>query len=122
MESRLSVSIRVHPGLKNLHGRHGRSWDELQPHCCEGRHTQQQPAVPPALNVGFAISAGLVTNRQIEDAQVEFCRAKQQVEIAERIEIAEIRAMARDGLVVFSEEHLGAAERVLDRLAKQPRE
>jgi len=73
------VSIRVHPWLKILReGRHGRSWDELQSRGGEGRHAQQQPAVPPALNVVFAHKCGPGNEWQIDDAQIEFGRAKQQ--------------------------------------------
>ena len=49
-------------------------------------------------------------------------RAEQQIEIAERIEVAEVGAVGRDALVVGAAQHLGAAQRVLDRLPEQPRE
>ncbi len=54
--------------------------------------------------------------------QIQFRRAEDQIEIAERIEIAEIGTVPRNGLVIRAEENLGAAKRVLDILAKQPAE
>src|SRR6185295_20079494 len=83
---------------------------------------QQQPAVPPALDVGLAVGARLIPNRQINDAEVEFGGAEQQVEITERIEITEVGAVAGNRLVIRTEENLRSAQRILDRLPEKPTE
>ena len=65
-------------------------------------HAQQQPAVPEARDVGFAVFARGVADRHFGGLQVELGGAEDQVEIAERIELAEIGAVARDLVVVAS--------------------
>src|SRR5438093_1721597 len=75
----------------------------------EGDHPQQQPAVPPATDVRLAVGARLVAHRQVEDLHVEARRAQQQVEIAERVELAEVGAPRRDAFVVGAAQHLRAA-------------
>src|SRR5205085_792854 len=72
---------------------HRDSREKLQPPCRKPRHAQQQPAMFPARDVRLAVSARVVADRQIDDPRVQFRRAKQQVEIAERIEVAEISAI-----------------------------
>src|SRR6266540_5512021 len=63
---------------------------ELQPPCGERHHTEQQPGMSPALNIGRAVGALTVPNGQVDDAQREPCRAEQQVEVPERVEVAEV--------------------------------
>ena len=65
-------------------------------------HAQQQPAVAPALDVRLAVRALAVADRHVHDAQVQLRRAEEQVEVAERIEVAEVRAVGGDPLVVSS--------------------
>jgi hypothetical protein len=76
--------------------------------------------VAPALDVRLAVRAGLITDWQIEDPQVEFRGAEQEIEIPERIEVAEIGAIAHNGFVVPSKKHFGSAKCVLDRSVQQP--
>ena len=85
-------------------------------------HAQQQPAVAEARDVGLAVRALVVADGQVDDAQVEARGAEQQVEVAERIEVAEVGAVGGDALVVRAVERLGAAQRVAHLLAEQPRE
>ena len=89
----------------------------------EPHHFQQQPAVPKTRDLGLAESARLVMDRRFDDFQVLLRRAEDQIEVAERIEIAEIVALPRQHLVVLSQQHLGAAQRVrqpgIDEIAEQ---
>src|SRR5687767_12254349 len=80
---------------------------KFQAHGGEPDHPQQEPTVAPARNIGFAISAGTVTDRQVEHAQIQLGGAEEQVEIAEWIEVAEVGTVARDLFVLRSKQHLG---------------
>src|SRR6266480_4763446 len=96
--------------------------NELQSASSERHHAQEQPAVAPTLDVGLTVGSGLITNGQIRNAQVEFRGTEEEVEIAERIEVAKVSAVAGDGIVVGTEQNLGSAKRVFDRLPQQPAE
>ena len=74
----------------------------------------------PALNVGVAIGAFAVADGQVDDLEIVFRRAEDEIEIAEGIEIAEVGAIARRSLRSAPAEHFGPAERVLDTLTQQP--
>src|SRR5947199_4976522 len=76
----------------------------------------------PSVDIGFAIGPRAISNRQIHQAQIELGRPEEQIEITEWIEITEIGAVPRDGLVVFAEKDFGATESVFDLLAEQPTE
>ena len=62
-------------------------------------------------------------DRRLDDLEVLLRRAEDQVEIAERIEIAEIVALARQHFVILAQQHLGAAQRIgqarVDEIAEQ---
>src|SRR4051812_7658228 len=75
----------------------------------------------PTLDVGRAVIAGTVTDRDFYDLQAQPGCTEQQVEVAERVEVAEIGAILRDARIVGFPQDLGPAEGVLDRLPKQPR-
>ena len=64
------------------------------------KHPQQQHSVSPALDVSVAVSAIAIADRDITDFEMEMIRAENQIEIAKWIEIAEVRAIRRDALVV----------------------
>ena len=53
----------------------------------------------PPLDVGRAVGALAVSDRQLDDLEPELRGAEQQVEIAERIEVAEVCAVGRERLV-----------------------
>ena len=53
-------------------------------------HPQQQPAVLKTADFGRSVSARIVTNGHLDDFQIQANRPENQIEIAERIEIAEI--------------------------------
>lgn len=70
----------------------------------------------PAGDVGRAVGPLAVADGKVDDLQVEFCRAEDQVEVAKGVEIAEIGTVGGDILVIFPPHDLGAAERILDGL------
>src|SRR5688572_26918443 len=88
---------------------------EFQPHGRETDHSQKEPSVTPARDIGFAVGARAVTDRQVEHPQIQLGGAEKQIEIAEWIEVAEVRAVARDLFVLRSKQHLGAAKSIFDR-------
>jgi hypothetical protein len=67
----------------------------------EPHHLQQQPVVAKPGDLGLAEGPRLVVDRRLDDFEILFRGAEDQVEIAERIEIAEIVALARQHFVVF---------------------
>src|SRR6202035_4003978 len=91
----------------------------------EPDHLQEQPAVPKTRYLGLAKGTRLVMDRRLDDFEILFRRGDDQVEIAERIEIAEIAALPRQHFVVLAQQYLGAAQRVgqpgIDEIAEQIR-
>src|SRR5579863_1371178 len=89
----------------------------------EPDHLQQQPSIPEARYLGFAEGARLVVDWRLDEFQILFRCSEDQVEIAERIEIAEIAPLAREHLVILAHENLGAAQRIgeagVDEIAEQ---
>ena len=75
----------------------------------------------PALDIGFSVRPFPVTYRQVHDSEVQSGRAEDQVEIAERIDLAEVGTVGRDPLVICLAQNLGPAQRVLNTLTEQPR-
>src|SRR5580700_1902352 len=76
----------------------------------------------PAFDVGGAIGALTVPDRDIGDVQTELARAEKSFEIAEGVEIDEIAAVGRDLFVMGAAQRLGAAESVLELLAEHETE
>jgi hypothetical protein len=95
---------------------------EFQPPQRESEHPQQQPSVRPALDIGLPVSPFVIAHRHVDDLEVELGRTKYQIEVAERIEIAEVGSVGGDRIVVGPAQNLGAAQRILDVLAEQPGE
>src|SRR6185437_14565571 len=75
-----------------------------------------------ARNLGLAIGPTGVPDRHFDDFQGQLRGAEDQIEIAERIEIAEIAASGLEPLVVGAPQHFGAAQRVGETLSEQPAE
>src|SRR3990172_3335420 len=96
--------------------------NELDPAGREEDHAKEQPTVLPPLDVGPPVGPALVTDGQVEDLQSEPGRAEEEIEIAKRVEVPEVRPLGGDALVVASPQGLGAAQRVLDGLSQQPGE
>ena len=76
----------------------------------------------PALNVCFAVRALAVADREVDDFEVQASGAEDEVEVAKGVEIAEVRAVGGDAIIVGPAQDFGAAESVLDALAEQPGE
>src|SRR5262245_8550424 len=76
----------------------------------------------PSMDLRRAVRAFTVTNRNIADLEVQLSRAKQKVEIAERIEITKYVAVLRHPKIIPAEERFRTAQRILDGLSQYPRE
>src|SRR5579859_8067354 len=74
--------------------------DELDTARGESDHLQQQPAMPPALNIGLPITSRPVTDGDLHDLEVEPRGAEQQIEVAEGIEIPEVGAVVGNPAVI----------------------
>jgi hypothetical protein len=67
--------------------------NKLQLESCESDNLHEQPAMFPTMNIRLSIEALFISNRNIQDFQVELTGPKQQEEIAERIEIPKVRSV-----------------------------
>ena len=76
----------------------------------------------PSLDVCFPVGAFGIPDRKIHKLEIVFRGSKEQIEIAERIEVAEVRTVGGNGVIRPLAEGLGAAQRVFDVLAQQPGE
>ena len=63
----------------------------------------------PALNVCRSVGPGAITNGKINDLQSQLGSAKNQVIVAERIEITKIRPVGGNQLIIAFPEDLGSA-------------
>ena len=72
-----------------------------------------------AADVGRAIGTGEIMDGNLDDLQIQFRRTEDQIEITEGIEIAEVRAVGGDLIVVGAVKDFGAAECVLEPLVEQ---
>lgn len=73
----------------------------------------------PALDVGLSVHSLPVTDRQVDDLQIEFGRPENEIEIPERVEISEISPVFFDLQVILPAQDLGPAKGVLDRLTEK---
>ena len=78
-------------------------------------HLEQQPTVPPALDIGRAVSSPPVTDGYLNDSQIQFGSAEQQIEIAKGVKVPKILPVFRDTLIVILPQHFGPAESVFNR-------
>src|SRR5437879_3776285 len=88
----------------------------LEPEESENGHLEQQPAVGKPPDVRGPVIPFQVMDRDLQDLEVELGGPEEEVEVAERIEVAEIPAISFDAAVILAPEHLGAAERVIHPL------
>src|SRR6195256_5432180 len=72
----------------------------------EPHHFQQQPAVAKPGDLGLAEGACLVMDRRLDDLEILFGGTEDQVEVAERIEVAEIATLPRQRLIILSQQNL----------------
>src|SRR5205085_9927639 len=75
--------------------------DRLELAVGKPHHLQQQPAVAEPRDLGLTEGTGFVVDRGLDDLQVLLRRSKDQVEIAKRIEVAEIVALTCENFVVL---------------------
>src|ERR1043165_7962001 len=73
--------------------------DEFQPARGKEGHAHQEPSVRPAPDVGLAVHPFAIPDRQFDDLERLARRAEKQIEIAKRIELAEVGAVTGDGLI-----------------------
>ena len=71
-----------------------------------------------SMDIGSAVGPFLVANRHFQNLEIELGRPEQQVEIAEGIEISEIRPAGRDAFVVSPEQYFRSTERILNSFAE----
>src|SRR4051812_22263219 len=84
---RASINPRAFPESSTTSGIHGPpASNGLEFAIGEPYHFQQQPAVAKPRDLGLAEGACLIMDRRLDDFQVLFRGAKNQIEIAERIE------------------------------------
>lgn len=76
----------------------------------------------PASNVRRTICAFPVTDRQVNDLEIEFSGTKQEVEVTERIKATKVGTVDLDQIIVVLPKGLCTAQGILDRLPKQPGE
>src|SRR5262249_22832424 len=69
---------------------------ELELAEAEHRHAQKQPAVLEPADLGVAVRARAIAHRHLDDFQARPGGAEEQIEITERIEIAEVRPPGDD--------------------------
>ena len=74
----------------------------------------------PALDVGFPVSALLVSDGNIHDFQPELVRTEEKIKVAEGVKIAKVRTIGIEAKVVLPPHRLRPTERVLDMLPEQP--
>src|SRR3954466_8506345 len=96
--------------------------DELDPRRGKETHLQEHPPMSPPLDVRGSVGTLPITYGQFHDFESELRCAEQEIEVAERIEVAEVRPVRRDRLIRFSAKHFRAKKRVLDWLSKHPTE
>ena len=72
--------------------------------------------MPPTRDVGRAIGAVTVADGEVYDFSVQLCRAKDQVEITEGIEISKIGTVRGDLFVIFAPHYFCAAKRIFNGL------
>src|SRR4051812_25811876 len=95
---------------------------ELDPARGKHTHLEEHPTVAPALDIGGSVGTLSIANRQLHDLESQLRGAEQEIEVAKRIEVAEVRAVCRDRLVGLAAKDLCPTKRVLDRLSKKPAE
>lgn len=68
-------------------------------------------------DIRCSISPGLVINRYFDDFEILLYCAENQVKISKRVELAEIRAVSGNKVIIFFAYHLGPAQSILESLA-----
>src|SRR5262245_27690568 len=92
----------------------------LDAHEREQHHAQQHEAVTETRDLGLAVGAAGIADRNLDGLEAELGSAEDQLEVPERIEISEITARGLDPRIVGAPQRLGAAECVGEALRQQP--
>src|SRR5258708_20078669 len=74
----------------------------------------------PPLNVCLSVNPFFIADWEVENLQIQFARTEEKIEIAERIEIAEVGSIFRDLLIIGFGQHFRSAKCILDVLSQQP--
>lgn len=74
----------------------------------------------PARDIGGSVGSVAIANGKVNDLAVKFCRAEDQVEIPEGIEVAKVGAIGGDLFIIFTPHYFGAAQGVFDGLSQYP--
>ena len=85
-------------------------------------HAYEEPTVPEPAYLGAAVFTVAIADDDLGDFKVELGGSKEQVEIAKRIEIAEITPVLDDFLVVGFIQDFGATKSVFEPLTQNVRE
>jgi hypothetical protein len=64
---------------------------KFNPFSCKNDHPEEEQTMTPSLNVRRSVGPGAITNWKINDFQSQLCSAKDQVIVAEWIEVPKIR-------------------------------
>ena len=72
----------------------------------------------PALDVRAPISALAVSNRHINNVEIQACSSQDEVKISKGIQVPEVCAVRGYHFVPIFPQNLGAAEGILDRLTQ----
>src|SRR2546427_6100046 len=82
----------------------------LEPEESENGHLEQQPAVGKPPDVRGPVIPFVVMDRDLQDLEVELGGPEEEVEVAERIEVAEIPAVCFDAAGNLPPQHPCAAQ------------
>src|SRR5260370_41495200 len=93
--------------------------NEFDPPHREHYHFDQEPPVLPTLDVGLSVLALAVPDWQVKHLEIAFRSAKNEIEISERVQPAEVGTVRGDDLILLPSQHLRAAQRILDLLAQK---
>src|SRR3954452_22789234 len=63
-------------------------------------HAEQQKGIGKAGDLRGAVGPGRIADRYLHDLQVELGGAEQQIKVAERVELTEVRPIGGDPLVI----------------------
>src|SRR5262249_47565041 len=85
-------------------------------------HPKQYQPMSPAPDVRGAVGSLVIANGDIGNFQVQLPRSKQELEIAEWVEVSENVTIRFDMQVVSPEQGFRSAERIFDRLSDDPTE
>src|SRR6202795_2499481 len=77
-------------------------------------HLQELQPVAEALDICFTISPRQIPYRNVDDFEAELGRGKEQFEVAERIELAEVFSPGHHALVIVPGDKLRAAQRIAE--------